>query len=252
MKTRYFIRLSYKGTKYHGWQIQPNSTTIQEILNRDISLILSEKIELTGAGRTDSGVHAKVFYAHFDSSVSDLQTDTSLVFRINGKLPKDIAVQEILKVKPDEHARFDAISRTYEYHITRIKDPFLTDFAHYIYGDLDFSSMNQATALLTDISDFTSFSKVDTDVKTNICKVSRALWTIDPEKIIFTITADRFLRDMVRAIVGTILDIGFGRTTVSDFHEIIKKKNRSAAGNSVPAKGLFLTDIQYRSDIFSI
>jgi tRNA pseudouridine38-40 synthase len=250
MKTRYFIRLCYKGTKYHGWQIQPNSSTIQEILNQDLSLILNEKIEVTGAGRTDTGVHAKVFYAHFDSSVKDLHTDTNLVFRINSKLPKDIAIRDILKVKPDAHTRFDAISRTYEYHITRVKDPFLTDFAYFIYGNLNFESMNQVTALLAEVSDFTSFSKVDTDVMTNICKVSRAEWTIDPEKMLFTITADRFLRDMVRAIVGTILDVGFGRTSVSEFRAIIEKKNRSAAGNSAPAKGLFLTDIQYPSDIF--
>jgi tRNA pseudouridine38-40 synthase len=250
MKTRYFLRLCYKGTKYHGWQIQPNSSTIQEILNQDLSLILNEVIEVTGAGRTDTGVHAKIFYAHFDASVNDLHKDTNLIFRINGKLPKDIAVQEILKVKPDAHARFDAISRTYEYHITRVKDPFLTDFTHYIYGDLDFESMKQATALLMDVSDFTSFSKLDTDVKTNICKVSHAAWTVNTEIIIFTITADRFLRDMVRAIVGTLLDVGFGRTTVSDFRNIIENKNRSAAGNSVPAKGLFLMEIQYPMEIF--
>jgi tRNA pseudouridine38-40 synthase len=250
MKTRYFIRLCYKGTKYHGWQIQPNSSTVQEILNQDLSLILNENIELTGAGRTDTGVHARLFYAHFDSIVNDLDTDTNLVFRINGKLPKDIAIQEIIKVKPGAHARFDAISRTYEYYISRIKDPFQTDFAHYIYGDLDFTSMNQATALLMGVSDFTSFSKVDTDVKTNICKVSRAIWIVDPGKMIFTITADRFLRDMVRAIVGTLLDVGFGRIKPDDFREIIEKKNRSAAGNSVPAKGLFLMDIEYPPDIF--
>ena len=250
MKTRYFIRLCYKGTKYHGWQIQPNSLTVQALLNQDLSLILNEIIEVTGAGRTDTGVHAKMFYAHFDSAINDLDTDTNLVFRINGKLPNDLAVQEILKVKPDAHARFDAISRTYEYHISRIKDPFHTDVAHYIYGELDFTSMNQATALLTDVSDFTSFSKVDTDAKTNICKVSRAIWIVDPQKMIFTITADRFLRDMVRAIVGTLLDVGFGKVTVSDFYKIIEKKDRSVAGNSVPAKGLFLTDVQYPPDIF--
>ena len=250
MTTRYFIRLCYKGTKYHGWQIQPNSSTVQEVLNKDLSLILNEQIEVTGAGRTDTGVHAKVFYAHFDSSVNDLHTEPNLVFKLNGILPKDIAVKEILKVKPDAHARFDAISRTYEYHITRIKDPFLTDLAHFIYGDLDFESMQKAATLLTEVSDFTSFSKVDSDVKTNICKVYQAIWSIDTEKIIFTITADRFLRDMVRAIVGTLLDIGFGRTTVLDFPNIIEKKDRSAAGNSVPAKGLFLADIQYPPDIF--
>ncbi len=176
MKTRYFIRLSYKGTHYHGWQIQPNAKTVQEIINQDMSLILDEKIEVTGAGRTDAGVHARKFFAHFDSSNSDLQNDINVVFRINGKLPKDIAVHEIIKVRPDAHARFDAVSRTYEYHIVRKKDPFLTEYAHYIYGDLDFESMNKATALLTDVSDFTSFSKVDTDVKTNICKVMHADW----------------------------------------------------------------------------
>lgn len=250
MKTRYFIRISYKGTHYHGWQIQVNARTVQEILNEDLSLILNEKIALTGAGRTDTGVHARIFWAHFDSSKSDLNNDTNLVFKINGKLSKDIAVQEILKVRPDAHARFDAISRTYEYQIIRKKDPFLTEFAHYIYGDLDFESMNKATALLTEVSDFTSFSKVDTDVKTNICKVTRAEWIIDCKKMVFTITADRFLRDMVRAIVGTLLDVGFGRITVEEFYKIIKEKNRSAAGTSVPAKGLFLVDIQYPTEIF--
>ncbi len=250
MKTRYFIRISYKGTHYHGWQIQANSKTIQEALNHDLSIILNEKIEVNGAGRTDTGVHARVFYAHFDSLQSDLHKDSNLIFRINGKLPKDIAVQGILKVKPDAHARFDAISRTYEYHIIRRKDPFFTELANYVYGDLDFESMNKATALLTEVSDFSSFSKVDTDVKTNICKVYRADWNIDPEKMIFTITADRFLRDMVRAIVGTLLEVGFGRINIEKFRKIIEQKNRSAAGTSIPAKGLFLTDVQYPIEIF--
>jgi tRNA pseudouridine38-40 synthase len=250
LKTRYFIRLSYTGTHYHGWQIQPNSKTVQEIINQDMSIILDEEIEVTGAGRTDAGVHATKFFAHFDSLKSDLQNDLNVVFRINGKLPKDIAVHEIIKVRPDAHARFDAVSRTYEYHIVRKKDPFLTELAHYVYGDLDFESMNKATALLIEVSDFTSFSKVDTDVKTNICKVMNAEWNFSSEKMIFTITADRFLRDMVRAIVGTILDIGFGRITVDEFQKIIDIKNRSAAGNSAPAKGLFLVDIQYPPEIF--
>jgi len=245
LKNRYFIRLSFKGTHYHGWQIQPNATTVQGILNRDLSIILGEEIETTGAGRTDTGVHAKAFYVHFDSERNNLHQDLNLVFRINGKLPKDIAVHEILRVKDDAHARYDAISRTYEYHITRVKNPFLTDLAHYVYGELDFEAMKSATNLLLDVSDFTSFSKVDTDVKTNICKVSRADWKIDKEKIVFTITADRFLRDMVRAIVGTILDIGFGRLRPEDLITIIDKKDRSAVGPSVPAKGLFLVDIQY-------
>ncbi len=250
MKTRYFIRLSYKGTNYHGWQVQPNSGTVQEIINRDMSLILKEKIEVTGAGRTDTGVHATRFYIHFDSLKNDLDKDSNLLFRINSKLPKDIAVQEIMKVRPDAHARFSALSRTYEYHIARRKDPFATEFAHYIYGNLDFESMKMAAAILTEVSDFTSFSKVDADVKTNICKVMRADWYFDSDKMIFTITADRFLRDMVRAIVGTMLDIGFGRTTLDEFRTIIEAKDRSAAGDSAPAKGLFLTDIQYPENIF--
>ena len=250
MKTRYFIRLSYKGTHYHGWQIQPNARTVQEIINQDMSLILDEKIEVTGAGRTDTGVHATVFCAHFDSSKSDLDKDSNLIFRINGKLPKDIAVKEILKVRSDAHARFSALSRTYEYHIIRKKDPFLTEFTHYIYGELDFESMKRAATLLKNVSDFTSFSKVDTDVKTNICKILLADWHFDPDKMIFKITADRFLRDMVRAIVGTMLDIGFGRTAIDEFQAIIDAKNRSAAGDSAPAKGLFLTDIQYPEGIF--
>jgi len=250
LKNRYFIRLSFKGTHYHGWQVQANATTVQGILNRDLSIILGEKIEVTGAGRTDTGVHAKVFYAHFDSEKDNLQQDTNLVFRINGKLPKDIAVHEILEVKDDAHARYDAISRTYEYHITRVKNPFLTDLAHYIYGELDFEAMKSATTLLLSVSDFTSFSKVDTDVKTNICTISKAEWDIDKEKILFTITADRFLRDMVRAIVGTMLDIGFGRLQPEDLLKIIDKKDRSAAGASVPAKGLFLVDVQYPAEIF--
>jgi len=250
LKTRYFIRLSYKGTHYHGWQIQPNSKTVQEIMNKDLSMLLNEEIEVTGAGRTDTGVHAAKFFAHFDSLKSDLNKNEKLLFRINNKLPKDIAVHEIIKVKPDAHARFSALSRTYEYHIAHKKDPFHLEFSHYIYGDLDFESMNRATALLTEVSDFTSFSKVDTDVKTNICKVIFAAWQIDNEKMIFTITADRFIRDMVRAIVGTMLDIGFGRTTLEEFKKIIELKDRSGAGNSAPAKGLFLTDIQYPEEIF--
>jgi tRNA pseudouridine38-40 synthase len=250
LKTRYFIKLSFKGTHYHGWQVQPNARTVQEIINQDMSLILGEKIEVTGAGRTDTGVHASVFYAHFDSLKSDLDNDANLIFRINSKLPKDIALYEIRKVKPDAHARFSAISRTYEYHIIRIKDPFVTEYAHYIYGDLDFESMNRAAELLTDVSDFTSFSKIDTDAKTNICKVMRADWYVDSAKIVFTITADRFLRDMVRAIVGTMLDIGFRRTAPDEFRSIIEVKDRSAAGNSAPAKGLFLTNIQYPEEIF--
>jgi tRNA pseudouridine38-40 synthase len=249
LKTRYFIKLSFKGTNYHGWQIQPNANTIQQILNEDLSLLLGEDIMVTGCGRTDAGVHARVFYAHFDGS-GEAMEDPDFLFRINGKLPGDIAIHKVLPVMKDAHARFDALSRTYEYHISRMKDVFNSEFSHYLYGELDHSSMQQAGEMLKETTDFTSFSKVDTDTKTNDCRVQMARWDISRGRLIFTIQADRFLRNMVRAIVGTMLDIGFRRINLNDFREIIESRNRSDAGPSVPARGLFLTDVQYPADIF--
>jgi len=250
LTSRYFIRLSYNGTNYHGWQIQPNAASIQETLNRDLSLLLGEKIMVTGCGRTDTGVHAKMFYAHFDAENELSGREAEYVFRINGKLPPDIAIHDILPVKPDAHSRFDAISRTYEYHIVRRKEVFGREFAHYIYGELDSSAMQQAAGILKEYTDFTSFSKVDTDVKTNDCKITDAKWIERNQTLNFTITADRFLRNMVRAIVGTLLDVGFRKTSLDDFRRIIESRDRSKAGTSAPAKGLFLTDIRYNPDIF--
>jgi len=249
LKTRYFIKLSFKGTNYHGWQVQPNAITVQQVLDEDLSLLLGEDITVTGCGRTDTGVHARVFYAHMDCS-NRLTDDLEFLFRINNKLPGDIAIHRIIPVRQDAHARFDALSRTYEYHIQRRKEVFTSEYAHYVYGTLDFASMQAASDMLKEYTDFTSFSKADTDTKTNHCEVYTAQWDITEDTMAFTITADRFLRNMVRAIVGTMLDLGFGRISLDDIRQIIESRNRSNAGTSVPAKGLFLTDVQYPKEIF--
>ncbi len=249
MKSRYFIKLSFKGTHYHGWQVQPNTVTVQQVLNKDLSLLLGEDIRLTGCGRTDTGVHARIFYAHMDSG-HNLADDLEFLFRINSKLPGDIAIHEIIPVRPGAHARFDARSRTYEYHIQRRKEVFSNEYAHYIYGILDFASMQAACDILKEYNDFTSFSKADTNTKTNHCELYTSSWDISEDAMVFTISADRFLRNMVRAIVGTMLDLGFGRISLDDIRQIIESRNRSSAGTSVPAKGLFLTDVQYPEEIF--
>ena len=249
MNRRYFIQLAFDGTRYHGWQVQQNAITVQQVLNDDLSLLLGEDIHLSGCGRTDTGVHAREYYAHFDSKSADLD-NPAFAFRLNGKLPEDIAVHSIRKVRPDAHARFSATSRTYEYHINRHKDPFTDRVSHYLYGELDLENMKKAATLLTETKDFTSFSKVDTGTKTNICNVFLAYWESSPGRLVFTITADRFLRNMVRAVVGTIIDIGFGKITLDEFKSIIDKKDRSAAGTSAPAKGLFLTRVEYPVEIY--
>lgn len=250
MTYRYFIQLNYKGTNYHGWQIQPNAISVQEVLNKAFTTILRENIEVTGAGRTDTGVHASYFMAHFDSSKDTLHTDSKSLFKINGLLPKDIAIQEIFAVKPDAHTRFDATSRTYYYYIHQMKDPFLWESSYYLPQKLDIDLMNAACELLFQFTDFTSFSKLHTDVKTNNCKISEANWKQEKYRLIFTITADRFLRNMVRSIVGTLIDVGKHKITLEDFSKIIESKNRSEAGVSVPAQGLFLADIKYDKSIF--
>ncbi|HAN17736.1 MAG: tRNA pseudouridine(38-40) synthase TruA [Bacteroidetes bacterium GWC2_33_15] len=247
---RYFIQLSYKGTKYCGWQIQPNGNTIQEVVTKALSTILREKIDLTGAGRTDTGVHALFYIAHFDSENTELHTDTNLIFKLNGYLPKDISVHLISVVKPDANARFDAISRTYVYYIHQQKDPFLEEISWYYPHKLTIDLMNQASEILLGYNDFTSFSKLHTDVKTNNCKIFHAQWKKENYKLEFEIKADRFLRNMVRAIVGTLIDVGKNKITLDDFIEIIENKNRNDAGISVPAHGLFLTKIEYPENIF--
>jgi tRNA pseudouridine38-40 synthase len=249
VKYRYFIQLNYKGTNYHGWQIQPNAITVQEVLKNSFSTILKEDIEITGAGRTDTGVHASFFIAHFNSLRSDLQNDNKLLFKINGFLPKDIAIQKIYQVTNDAHARFDAISRTYHYYIHQEKDPFLLESSYFLTHKLDVDIMNKACELLQSYTDFTSFSKLHTDVKTNNCKITQAFWSKEDHKLKFTITADRFLRNMVRAIVGTLIDVGKMKISLEDFILIIESKNRSDAGVSVPAHGLYLDNITYPDTI---
>jgi len=251
MKTRYFIFITFKGTFYHGWQLQPGSVTVQKILDDALSTLLNEKISTTGAGRTDSGVHALVFCAHFESVIPELACRSNLIFRLNRYLPKDISVSRIVKVHNDAHARFSAVSRTYRYNISRIKDPFMDDLSWFVHGNIDIITMNKACKILMKYNDFTSFSRLHSGTKTNLCKVFHASWTEDNNRLIFTIKADRFLRNMVRAITGTMVDVGKGKTSTGEFEEIIKAKDRSRAGKSAPAKGLFLEDIEYAPEIFS-
>lgn len=213
-----------------------------------MSIILKEPIETTGAGRTDTGVHARFFIAHFDSSGNMLHHNQKLLHQLNKVLPIDIAVKRIYIVPDDAHARFDAISRTYEYHIILEKDPFYNEFAWHLKHKPDLRLMNKAASMLLEISDFTSFSKLHSNTKTNNCKVIRANWEEKEGKLVFTIEADRFLRNMVRAIVGTLVDVGRGKTSMDEFKGIINSKNRSKAGQSAPAKGLFLTNISYPWD----
>jgi len=230
--------------------MQPNGTTVQEVLNNAFSTVLQEKIEITGAGRTDTGVHASYYMAHFDSVNQNLHLDQKILLKINGFLPIDIAVQKIYFVNVDAHARFNALNRTYNYFIHQQKDPFIVETSWYFPYKLDIIKMNEACEIFQHFTDFTSFSKLHTDVKTNNCTIFFAQWTQDDYKIMFTIRADRFLRNMVRAIVGTMIEIGKGKINLEDFVQIIESKNRSNAGISVPAHGLFLSGIEYPEEIF--
>ena len=241
---RYFIHLSYKGTNYHGWQIQPNGNSIQEELTKSMETLLRQKIDLTGAGRTDTGVHAKRMTAHFDTEhpITDIK---NFAGRLNSLLPYDIAIQGLEEVAPNAHARFDAKSRTYKYYIATKKNPFFNEFALLITHPLDFEAMNQAAATLFDYTDFTSFSKLHTDTKTNNCKIMQAYWEKEGDYWVFTIQADRFLRNMVRAVVGTLIEVGRRKISVEDFRMIIEKRDRCAAGTSAPAQGLFLVGVEY-------
>ncbi len=240
---RYFIKFSYNGTKYHGWQIQPNAISVQEVLNKALSTILNSNIESMGAGRTDAGVHAQEMFAHFDlDKIIDVENS---IHKLNSFLPKDIVVFDILKVHDEAHARFDAKKRTYEYHINTFKNAFLNEQSWYYNQKLDLDLMNQACEILLKHTDFQAFSKVHTDVNTFDCKIYEAFWTKQNNQIIFTISADRFLRNMVRAIVGTLVYVGLKKITLQDFNQIIISKNRNNAGFSVPAHGLFLTKIEY-------
>lgn len=246
---RYFIYLSYDGTAYHGWQIQPNGGSVQACLMQALSTLLRREVEVTGAGRTDAGVHASLMVAHFDH---DAPLDVTLMpDKLNRLLPPDIAVHRLRPVRCDAHARFDALARTYRYYVTTAKTPFMRQYRCRLFQVPDFERMNEAARTLFDYTDFTSFSKLHTDVKTNNCRIMQAGWSrLDETTWMFTIRADRFLRNMVRAVVGTLLEVGRGKLSVEGFRRVIEQRDRCKAGTSVPGHALFLADVAYPEELF--
>lgn len=249
LQLRYFIELAYKGTNYHGWQLQPNAISIQEKVTKAFSTVLRNQIEIVGAGRTDAGVHAEQLFAHFDFETNFNVEE--ILYKVNAILPNDIVIYTIKKVKNSAHARFDAISRSYEYRIILGRNPFQNDTSwQLINKKLNIIKMNVAAEILVTYTNFKCFSRSNTDVKTYNCKVTNAKWIQNGEQLTFYITADRFLRNMVRAVVGTLLDVGSEKITLEEFKKIIESKNRSKAGPSAPAQGLFLTEVTYPNTIF--
>ncbi len=241
---RYFVEIAFKGTHYHGWQIQPNANTVQEEINKSLKVYTQdENVSSMGCGRTDTGVHASQFFFHFDTEL--ILNLEDFIYRLNILLPKDIAVRNIKQVGEELHTRFFATSRTYQYHIATTKDPFEEAFQYKYYYPLDMDLMNRACKLLIGKQDFSCFSKSNTDTVTNICDLTKAEWCLKESVLTFEITANRFLRNMVRAIVGTLLDVGRGKLTLEEFKTIIDSRNRSNAGTSAPAKGLFLVAVSY-------
>lgn len=243
---RYFIHLAYNGTPYHGWQIQPNASSVQETLENAFSLLLGETIGIVGCGRTDTGVHASDFYAHFETEKELSKVDLAqLTFKANSFLSEDIRIYRIFVVNDDVHARFSATARTYQYHVSNVKQPFGKDFCHRVFYNPDIELMNEAAKILFEYTDFTSFSKLHTQTATNNCTILHAHWDMVGEEYVFTISANRFLRNMVRAITGTLLEVGRGKLSLDDFRKVIESKNRCNAGTSLPAKALFLTKVEY-------
>lgn len=244
---RYFLELSYNGKAYHGWQNQPNAISVQEVIEKALSTLLKDTIAIVGAGRTDAGVHAKQMFAHFETE-TEFEV-SNLIFKLNSFLPNDIVVHNIFKVSPKAHARFDALSRTYLYRLSLEKDAFYFNEAYYFKSDLDLNKMNEAAKILFDYIDYECFSKTNTDVNTFNCTIMKAEWTRHNNELHFIIKADRFLRNMVRAIVGTMINIGVGKIEIEELHNIINSKNRSEAGFSAPAHALYLTKIEYPKEI---
>ncbi|MGA0558146.1 tRNA pseudouridine(38-40) synthase TruA [Larkinella sp. VNQ87] len=250
MKQRYFIQLSYRGTAYNGWQIQPNGLAVQEVLEQKLSQILREPITIIGSGRTDTGVHAEQQFAHFEIERA-LEITDAFIHALNCMLPPDIAVQQIFPVEPRVHARFSAISRYYQYRIRRQKSPFLDLLVYVFRPELDVERMNEAASLLLKYDDFQSFSKVRTKVSHFRCEIHRAEWVVEADELVFHIKANRFLYGMVRTLVGTMLEVGQGRMTVVEFEQIIQAKDRTKAGRSAPASGLFLVEVGYPPETFA-
>ncbi len=243
---RYFMTLAYDGSAYHGWQIQPHSVSVQEQIQNALSTLLQKTVEIVGAGRTDTGVHASKMVAHFDLDETDSIDCGQMVYRLNKILPRDIAIQRIEPVGDEMHARFSAVSRTYHYYVHTSKNPFLRHYSWQVYGNPDFELMNRAAETIKEYKDFTSFSKVNTDTKTNDCTISEAHWDkVGDGQWRFTITANRFLRNMVRAIVGTLMEVGRGKMSIEQLRNVIEAKDRCRAGDSVPGNALFLVDVKY-------
>lgn len=240
---RYFVEFAYNGKKYHGFQTQPNVNSVQATLEKALSLLLKQPITIIGAGRTDSGVHAKQMFAHFDC---DFEIDSAnWANKFNSYLQDDIVVYQFIKVHENAHTRFDATSRTYKYYIHTFKDVFQKDYSWYYHNNLNINLMNEACNVLFEFKDFECFSKTNTDVNTFLCDITEANWETEENQLVFTITANRFLRNMVRAIVGTLVNVGTGKITINQFREIIEGKNRQKAGFSVPAHALYLVAVKY-------
>jgi tRNA pseudouridine38-40 synthase len=246
---RYFIEITFKGTNYHGWQLQPNATSVQAEIEKALKTLCRTGISTTGAGRTDTGVHARFFIAHFETDSLLPENRGDFLYKMNALLPQDIAIQDIYPVKPEAHARYSAISRTYKYTISRVKNPFCSESSWYYSGSLDIAVMNEAAGKLIAYTDFTSFCKLHSDVKNNNCHIYEALWTMDKDQLDFVIRGNRFLRNMVRSIVGTMIDLGRGKLDLDDFINIVEGRNRSLAGFSAPAEGLALIHIQYPENL---
>jgi len=250
---RYFLQLAYNGKRYNGWQSQQNAPSVQDEIEKCLAYQLQSTIRLTGCGRTDTGVHARNFYAHFDcDEFEDLILSPQFLHKLNHCLAKDIAIEKVLPVTGDAHARFDAISRTYHYQISRTKNPFSTDSHYFVYGDLNHDLMQHCASILLDYEDFTSFSKLHSQTKTNLCEVKEAFFIVQPNEMVFRITANRFLRNMVRAITGTLLEVGKGKINETDFRTIIEAKDRNRAGFSVPAHALYLQEVKFPETIWMI
>ncbi|MBQ8501173.1 MAG: tRNA pseudouridine(38-40) synthase TruA [Bacteroides sp.] len=246
---RYFIYLAYDGTAYHGWQIQPNGDSVQAQLQQALSTLFQREVEVVGAGRTDAGVHARMMIAHFDHP--EVLDKELVADKLNRLLPPDISVYRLREVLPTAHARFDATARCYEYYVTTAKSPFKRGYTCRLFKEPDFARMNQAARILFEYTDFTSFSKLHTDVKTNNCRIDRAEWIqIDRTTWMFTIQADRFLRNMVRAVVGTLMEVGRGKLSLEGFRAVIEQKDRCRAGTSMPGHALFLVDVKYSEELF--
>ncbi|MCL4143423.1 UNVERIFIED_CONTAM: hypothetical protein GTU68_005398, partial [Idotea baltica] len=245
---RYFIELSYNGKNYHGWQVQPNAVTVQEILTKALSTILREQIDLVGAGRTDAGVHALQLFAHFN--VGMVLDTTHLIKKLNSFLPEDIVINNLFLVNDNTHARFDAIKRSYQYRIWLGRNPFLTDTTWQLYQKKpDIPKMNEAASILTEYTNFKCFSKSKTEVRTYNCKVTEAKWVLKDNELTFYISADRFLRNMVRAIVGTLIEVGLNKKSIDDFIDILESEDRRNAGFSAPPQGLFLSEVKYPESV---